>query len=89
MLVGRSSRSLVVGNFRLEVVVVGFLGQRRKHLNPFRLLNEKRIDRLALLAVPLAGADGAEEAVFGEYPHGGRLVPLPLDLGNLRHKVCA
>ena len=29
-----------------------------------------KIDRLAVLAVSLPGADRTEETVFGEYPHG-------------------
>ena len=34
MLVGGSGTSLMAGDFRLEVVVVGFFGQSRKHLHP-------------------------------------------------------
>ena len=40
MLVGGSSVSLVVSDFRLEIVVIGFLSQSSKHLHPCRLLHE-------------------------------------------------
>lgn len=41
MLVGRSSPPLLVGNVRLEAVVVGFLGQSRQHQHPGGLGNEQ------------------------------------------------
>src|SRR5947208_1948813 len=40
MLVGRSITPLMAGDFRLEVVVIGFLGQSCKHLHPGSLLHE-------------------------------------------------
>jgi hypothetical protein len=39
---------------------------------------------LAVLAVPLSGADRTEESVFGEYPHRSLLLRLPLDLDHIR-----
>jgi len=44
------------------------------------------IDRLAVLAVPLSGANSTEETVFGENPHGYILLVLPLDFGDLRYR---
>ena len=40
MLVGGSGTTLMMGNLRIEVAVIGFLGRPRKNLHPFRLLNE-------------------------------------------------
>ena len=109
VLIGGPCLPLVAGDLRLEVVVVGLLGQFSHHLHPGglgdeqpvgvigaagiedlaapQLVRESRlqslevpanpgtdhdsawIDRLAVLAVPLAGTDGTEETVLGEEPH--------------------
>jgi len=109
VLIGCSCLPLVAGDLRLEVFVVGLLGQLSHHLQPGGLGDELPvgligpagiedlaalqrfrkprlqglevaanprsdhdpawIDRLAVLAVPLAGTDGTEETVLGEEPH--------------------
>ena len=109
VLVGGPCLPLMAGDLRLEVVVVGLLGQLSGHLHPGGLGDEQPvgvigpagiedlaalqqfweprpqrievtansgadhdpawIDRLTVLAAPLAGTDGTEETVLGEEPH--------------------